>query len=66
MSPFPILVPSVSPNGEYRYFLGEPLVDRYLEFVAGRARLTQPEPQFFSGVDRPPHRHAIVTVTMPG
>jgi integrase/recombinase XerD len=38
MSSFPCLVRSVSGLGEVRYSLGEQLVDRYLEFVAGRAR----------------------------
>jgi hypothetical protein len=38
MSPFPLLVRSVSPSGEVRYALGDPFVDRYLEFVAGRCR----------------------------
>ena len=38
MSTFPCLVRSVSPSGEARYALGDPLVDRYLEFVAGRCR----------------------------
>jgi site-specific recombinase XerD len=38
MSPFPTLVRGASPNGEDRYFLGDSLVDRYLEFVAGRVR----------------------------
>jgi site-specific recombinase XerD len=38
MSCFPCLVRSVSPSGEPRYALGDPLVDRYLEFVAGRCR----------------------------
>ena len=38
MSTFPTLVRDASPNGEDRYFLGDPLVDRYLEFVAGRVR----------------------------
>src|SRR5437867_2809224 len=38
MTWFPCLVrPSVAP-GEVRYELGHPLVDHYLEFVAGRAR----------------------------
>jgi site-specific recombinase XerD len=32
------LVRSVSTSGAVRYRLGDPLVDRYLEFVAGRAR----------------------------
>jgi hypothetical protein len=38
MNPFPCLVRSVSPSGEPRYALGHPLVDAYLEFVAGRCR----------------------------
>jgi site-specific recombinase XerD len=38
MSTFPSLVRSASPAGEARYELGDPLVDRYLEFVAGRCR----------------------------
>jgi integrase/recombinase XerD len=38
MSTFPTLVRAASPNGEVRYFLGDSLVDRYLEFVAGRVR----------------------------
>ncbi len=38
MSSFPCLVRSVSGAGEVRYSLGHRLVDRYLEFVAGRAR----------------------------
>jgi integrase/recombinase XerD len=38
MSSFPCLVRSISPSGEARYWLGDPLVDRYLEFVAGRCR----------------------------
>jgi site-specific recombinase XerD len=38
MNPFPRLVRSVSPSGELRYALGDPDVDRYLEFVAGRCR----------------------------
>ena len=38
MSNFPCLVRSVSPAGETRFALGEPLVDRYLAFVAGRGR----------------------------
>jgi integrase/recombinase XerD len=35
---FPCLVRSVSGAGEVRYALGDGLVDRYLEFVAGRCR----------------------------
>jgi site-specific recombinase XerD len=38
MTGFPLLVRSVSVLGGVRYRLGHPLVDRYLEFVAGRAR----------------------------
>ena len=38
MSNFPCLVRSVSGSGEVRYLLGHRLVDRYLEFVAGRCR----------------------------
>src|SRR3954451_15149729 len=38
MSSFPCLVRSVLPSGETRYALGDPFVDRYLEFVAGRCR----------------------------
>jgi integrase/recombinase XerD len=38
MTGFPCLERWVSRSGEARYRLGHPLVDRYLEFVAGRAR----------------------------
>jgi integrase/recombinase XerD len=38
MTGFPLLVRSTSVSGGVRYRLGDPLVDRYLEFVAGRAR----------------------------
>ena len=38
MSWSPCLVRSSMVAGEVRYALGDPLVDRYLEFVAGRAR----------------------------
>jgi site-specific recombinase XerD len=38
MSSFPCLVRSVSGSGEIGYALGHRLVDRYLEFVAGRCR----------------------------
>jgi integrase/recombinase XerD len=38
MSSFPCLVRWVSGAGEVRYSLGHRLVDRYLEFVAGRSR----------------------------
>jgi hypothetical protein len=36
MGSFPCLVRLVSGSGQVRYRLGERLVDRYLEFVAGR------------------------------
>lgn len=38
MSHFPCLIRSFSPVGETRFALGDPLVDSYLEFVAGRTR----------------------------
>src|SRR6185436_43198 len=38
MTGFPLLVRLMSVSGGVRYRLGHPLVDRYLEFVAGRAR----------------------------
>ncbi len=38
MSDFPCLARIVSGSGQVRYRLGERLVDRYLEFVAGRCR----------------------------
>ena len=38
MTTFPSLIRAASPSGETRYLLGHPLVDRYLEFVAGRSR----------------------------
>ncbi len=38
MTDFPCLACFVSASGEVRYRLGERMVDRYLEFVAGRCR----------------------------
>ena len=38
MTGFPCLKRSTTTSGQVRYVLGDPLVDRYLEFVAGRAR----------------------------
>ena len=38
MSTFPCLARFVSGSGQVRYRLGDGLVDRYLEFVAGRSR----------------------------
>ena len=67
MNPFPCLVRSVSPSGEPRYALGDPLVDGYLEFVAGRCRPNTVRAVafdlkvFFTVVDRDP-----VTVTAAG
>jgi hypothetical protein len=34
----PCLVRSSTASGDARFVLGDPLVDRYLEFAAGRAR----------------------------
>ena len=39
MSSFPCLARFVSDSGQVRYRLGDRLVDRYLEFVAGRCWL---------------------------
>jgi len=38
MSSFPCLARFASASGQVRYRLGDRLVDRYLEFVAGRCR----------------------------
>lgn len=38
MTHFPCMVRSLSASGEVRFALGDRLVDRYLEFVAGRCR----------------------------
>ena len=38
---FPEMVPTSSGLGEVCYALGDRVVDRYLEFVAGRARPTR-------------------------
>jgi integrase/recombinase XerD len=38
MGSFPCLARAVSSSGQVRYSLGDRLVDRYLEFVAGRCR----------------------------
>jgi len=38
MTSFPVLVRTSSAAGETRFRLGDPLVDSYLEFVAGRSR----------------------------
>lgn len=60
MSNFPCLVRSVSSSGEVRFALGDPLVDSYLEFVAGRARpntlraIAHDLKVFFAVVDKDP------------
>ena len=60
MNLFPCLVRSVSASGEPRYALGEPLVDSYLEFVAGRCRANTVRAVafdlkvFFGGVEEGP------------
>lgn len=60
MKPFPCLIRSSSPAGETRFALGEPLVDSYLAFVAGRARpntvraVAHDLKTFFSIVDKDP------------
>ncbi len=57
---FPCLVRSVSSSGEASYALGDPLVDRYLEFVRGRCRANTLRATafdlktFFSIVRKPP------------
>jgi hypothetical protein len=38
MTNFPCMTRSLSAGGEARFALGDPLIDSYLEFVAGRAR----------------------------
>jgi site-specific recombinase XerD len=60
MNAFPCLVRSVLPSDEPRYALGEPVVDSYLEFVAGRCRPNTVRAVafdlkvFFTVVDRDP------------
>ena len=60
MSPFPVLVRTSSPAGETRFRLGDPLVDSYLEFVAGRSwpntlrAVAFDLKTFFSVVDKDP------------
>ena len=60
MTTFPFLVRTASPTGEDRYFLGHPVVDRYLEFVAGRLRPNSLRAvafdlkTFFSVIDKEP------------
>ena len=60
MSNFPVMVRSASPSGEASYALGDPLVDRYLEFVRGRCRANTLRATafdlktFFTVVTKPP------------
>ena len=62
MSSFPVLVRSVSLSGEARYVLGDPVVDRYLEFVGGRCRantvraVAHDLKTFFAVIDQAPLR----------
>jgi hypothetical protein len=67
MSSFPVLVRTSSPAGETRFSLGDPLVDSYLEFVAGRTRpntlraVAHDLKAFFTVVDKAPApRHSAV------
>ncbi|MEZ5141810.1 MAG: tyrosine-type recombinase/integrase [Acidimicrobiales bacterium] len=65
MNQFPCLIRSSSPGGEARFALGDPLVDAYLEFVAGRARpntlraVAHDLKTFFTVIDKAPA--AVVT-----
>ena len=60
MTFFPCLVRSSTSAGECRYSLGDPLVDSYLAFVAGRARpntlraVAHDLKTFFTVVEKPP------------
>lgn len=60
MTWFRCLMRSASPTGEVRYSLGHPLIDSYLEFVAGRCRpgtlraVAFDLKAFFSVVDKDP------------
>jgi hypothetical protein len=38
MNQFPCLIRTSTPGGEARFAFGDPLVDSYLAFVAGRTR----------------------------
>ena len=68
MSSFPVFVRSVSPSGEARYVLGDPVVDRYLEFVGGRCRVNTLRAvahdlkTFFSVIDKAPVEVTTVDV----
>jgi integrase/recombinase XerD len=60
MNEFPCLIRSSTAGGEARYALGDPLVDSYLLFVAGRSRpntlraVAHDLKTFFSVVDKDP------------
>ena len=60
MTFFPCLVRSSTSAGECRYSLGDPLVDSYLAFVAGRSRpntlraVAHDLKTFFTVVEKPP------------
>ncbi len=60
MNRFPCLVRASTAGGEARYALGDPLVDSYLAFVAGRSRantlraVAHDLKTFFSVIDRDP------------
>jgi site-specific recombinase XerD len=68
MNQFPCLIRSSSAGGEARYALGDPLVDSYLAFVAGRARsntlraVAHDLKTFFSIIDKSPLEVAAVDV----
>ena len=68
MTTFPTLVRTASPSGETRYLLGHPFLDRYLEFVAGRARpntlraVAFDLKAFFAVIDKDPLEVAAVDV----
>ena len=60
MNQFPCLIRSSTPGGEVRFVLGDPLVDSYLAFVAGRCRpntlraVAHDLKTFFAVVDKEP------------
>jgi Phage integrase, N-terminal SAM-like domain len=60
MNQFPRLIRTSTPGGEARYVLGDPLVDSYLAFVAGRCRpntlraVAHDLKTFFSVIDKDP------------
>ncbi|MGH9126961.1 MAG: tyrosine-type recombinase/integrase [Acidimicrobiales bacterium] len=60
MTTFPCLVRSSTHRGDVRYELGHPMLDRYLEFVAGRSRpntlraVAHDLKTFFSVIDKDP------------